>query len=142
MERGLQQALAIFEALEVDTNELKQETKRGRPRKYSKNMSVKVQRKKTYDYMKTTYIYGGVYQIIAGGEVVYIGRSRRINCRMSKHRYYFNNPEKCNVKAQRKMYEDMRSKYDSIEVKVLELTENHKEREQYYINKLKPLYNK
>ena len=113
----------------------------GRPRKYPKHLSKKMQRKYVYDYMKTTYIYGGVYQIIAGGEVVYIGRSRRINDRMSKHRYYFKNPEKCNVKAQREMYEDLRSKYDSIEVKVIELTENHKEQEKYFIDMYNPVYN-
>ena len=39
------------------------------------------------------------------------------------------------------MYEDMRSKYDSIEVKIIELTENHKEREKYFIDMYNPVYN-
>jgi len=114
----------------------------GRPKKYpNKAVAENMNRKKVYDYMKTTYIYGGVYGIYANEELLYIGRSRRINDRMSKHRYYFKYPDKCNVKAQREMYKDIRSKYDSIEVKVLELTENHKERERYFIDMYNPIYN-
>lgn len=113
----------------------------GRPRKYSKQLAEKIKKQQVYDYMKTTYIYGGVYKIIAGGEIVYVGRSRRINDRMSKHRYYFKNPDKCNVEKQRLMYEDMRTKWDSIEVKVLELTDNHIEQEKYYIDMYSPIYN-
>ena len=55
----------------------------GRPRKYPKHLSKQMHRKQIYDYMKTTYVYGGIYQIIAGDKIVYIGRSRRINDRMS-----------------------------------------------------------
>ena len=82
----------------------------------------------------------GVYSIWNETKCLYIGYSNTISDRMSKHRYYFKKPNKCNVKSQREMYEDMRLNYDHIKVHYLELDVN-KNRESFWISLLKPKYN-
>ena len=82
----------------------------------------------------------GVYSIWHQTECLYIGHSSIIKERMRKHRYYFKKPEKCNVEAQRKMYEDMKRNYNNIKVHHLELDVN-KNRESFWIGLLNPKYN-
>ena len=83
----------------------------------------------------------GVYGIFENDKCLYVGESSRINERMSKHRTLINNIElaKKYQPTQVYLYEKL-SQHKNIIVKILEMTDDNKEREKYFINKLKPLY--
>lgn len=80
----------------------------------------------------------GVYAIF-DNECLYVGESKRINARISDHKYYTYHPES-KVHKNNPIY-SLLSKHSNLEFKILEETPNHKEREQYWINQLKPKYN-
>ena len=80
----------------------------------------------------------GVYGIYTNEECVYVGESKNLNDRMSTHRTLARNP--LNAKPYFQPLYQFLNTVDFV-VKILEETPNHKEREQYWINKLKPKYN-
>ena len=81
----------------------------------------------------------GIYGAFANQICLYVGESGRLNNRISGH--------KCAVKHNIGQYYRSKSLYDKlrqhtdIKWEILEETPNHKEREQYWINELKPKYN-
>ena len=83
----------------------------------------------------------GVYGMFENGICLYVGESKDIPRRLSQHKSWIKNP-KLTLKQNNyryKFYESL-SKHNII-FKILEKTDNHVEREQYYINKFKPIYN-
>jgi hypothetical protein len=80
----------------------------------------------------------GVYGIYTDGECVYVGESKRLNDRMSSHRTLSRN-----YSYARPYFQPLYQYLSTVDftIKILEETPNHKEREQYWINKLKPKYN-
>ena len=80
----------------------------------------------------------GVYGIFSADKCLYIGESGELRNRIWVHK---SNLKKIttNVEAQRQMYIRIRD-YSNIEIKVLEETDNHKEQEKVWINRLNPLY--
>ena len=81
----------------------------------------------------------GVYGIFSGNECLYVGESSRLNARMCEHKTNIKNIVTTNPTSIN-LYIRI-AKHNNVVVKVLEETKNHKEREQYYINKFNPLYN-
>ena len=80
----------------------------------------------------------GVYGIFVNKECFYIGESSKLRHRISTHYSRLKNPK---TGAKHKLLYETLSQYNNIEIKVLEETPNHKEQEQYWINKLKPKFN-
>ena len=80
----------------------------------------------------------GVYGIFEDGVCLYVGESRILNNRISAHKTYIKNPE---GSGRRKDFYYNLSSHSRYTIGIIEETPNHKERETYYINKLKPLYN-
>ena len=81
----------------------------------------------------------GVYAIYDNGECLYVGESSQLNNRISQHKTWVKNPLSTKKSIQY-LYNNL-SQHKHIIFGVLEETPNHKEREQYWINKLKPKYN-
>ena len=81
----------------------------------------------------------GVYGIFSGDKCLYVGQSKVLNSRTNRHRNYFNTENK-RGHHQPKLYEKL-DKYENKEIRILEECTNHKEREKYWINKLRPLFN-
>lgn len=81
----------------------------------------------------------GVYALYDKGECLYVGESSWLNHRLYLHKSYTRKPS--NSKTHRKLYETLHEKHPNFICGIIEETPNHKEREQFYINKLKPLYN-
>ncbi len=79
----------------------------------------------------------GVYGIFENGKCLYVGESERVNGRIAEHR---TNIKRFQQKTHKHLY-DALSQHKHVIFGVLEETPNHKEREQYWINKLKPKYN-
>ena len=71
----------------------------------------------------------GVYGIFENGICLYVGESSQL-----KHRFIHHISLNSNIK-------DRLANHSGFVIGIIEQTENHKEREQHYINKLKPLYN-
>lgn len=82
----------------------------------------------------------GVYGIFSNGECLYVGESKHIRQRLNQHTTCINNPHYQGAKKHFTLYSALRT-YNHLIFGTLEQTENHKKKEQYYINKLKPLYN-
>ena len=80
----------------------------------------------------------GVYGIYTDEGCVYVGESKRLNDRMSTHRTLSRN-----YSYVRPYFQPLYQYLSTVDftIKILEETPNHKEREQYWINKLKPKYN-
>ena len=82
------------------------------------------------------YKIAGVYAIYEKGKCLYVGESKRVLDRFSNHNEGINK-----IKGpHKKLYEKL-SQHIHLIFGVIEETPNHKEREQYWINKLKPKYN-
>jgi hypothetical protein len=81
----------------------------------------------------------GVYQLISDNEVLYVGESSILNKRKHFHLSCIKNPDIA-PKSHKTLYSKL-SQYSHIIFSILEETPNHKEREQYWINELKPKYN-
>ena len=84
--------------------------------------------------------YKGVYGIFEDNKCLYVGESSRVNERMSKHRVFIKNIELTKHNPTQSYLYQKLSNHKNVVVKLLERTDNHKEQEKYYINKLKPLY--
>ena len=89
---------------------------------------------------KTIYKLKGVYGVFENGKCLYVGESSKIKRRFSEHFTCLKNPELRMSKLHHNLYNNLRQ-HSHLIFGILEETENHKEREKYYINKLKPLYN-
>jgi predicted GIY-YIG superfamily endonuclease len=83
----------------------------------------------------------GVYGIFENDKCLYVGESSRVNERMSKHRAIMNNNKLSKHHPSHVNLYSQLSKHKNIIVKLLEKTDDNKEREKYFIKKLKPLYN-
>ncbi len=80
----------------------------------------------------------GVYAIFEYGTCLYVGESITLKKRIKDHIGLI---QANNTKSlHENLYNKLR-KHSSFVVGILEETSNHKEREQYWINKLKPEYN-
>jgi hypothetical protein len=80
----------------------------------------------------------GVYGIF-NNECLYVGESKRVNARLSDHKYYIHHPES-KIHKNNPIYH-LLSQHTHLEFRILEETPNHREREKYWINQLKPKYN-
>jgi len=79
----------------------------------------------------------GVYGIFSKNICLYIGESITLTRRLGYHKACIKKPS---ISNQPELYEQIQQ-YNNIKFRVLETTENHKERESYWINKYQPLYN-
>ena len=96
---------------------------------------------KTKEYYKTWYsLKQGIYSIFAGSICLYVGESKQLLSRIYHHRAYIKNPAIA-PKNYKYFYENINNDYPNWEIKIIEETPNHKEREIYWINKLKPKFN-
>jgi len=80
----------------------------------------------------------GVYGIFENSIVLYVGETKALKRRIMQHKTCINNPEI--NKRHKQLYYNLQQ-HSNLEFKILEETPNHKEREQYWITKLKPKYN-
>ena len=104
-------------------------------KKYQKTEKGKSINKK-YQYLWKNKI-SGVYGIFENDICLYVGESKQINQRISMHKSRYKSTKDV---IQKELYENLRQ-HDHIEFRILEETDNHLEREKYYINKFKPYYN-
>ena len=81
----------------------------------------------------------GVYGIFENGVCLYVGESTALTRRISIHNSLIKNPESSGYKRKHLYYN--LQQHTNYVIGILEQTDNHKEREQFYINKLKPMYN-
>ena len=88
--------------------------------------------------LKYQYKKQGVYGIFSNEQCLYIGESKALMARISYHKSQIKKIHK-NI-VQISLYKSI-LQHSDIEFKILEETPNHKEREQYWITKLKPEYN-
>jgi hypothetical protein len=82
----------------------------------------------------------GVYGIFENGVCLYVGESTKLYRRICDHHTGYKNPQSANNKQRIPFYKKIQ-KHSKYVIGILEQCDNHKEREQFYINKLKPLYN-
>jgi len=83
----------------------------------------------------------GVYGIYSNGIPLYIGESSGLNKRILQHKRFIKNTSiKHKFKHEEILYSNIR-KHPNIIIGIIEECNNHKKREEYYINKLKPKYN-
>ena len=80
----------------------------------------------------------GVYGIYENGECLYIGESKRLNGRITDHKYWIRYPHKS---INQIIFYEQLSQHKHLIIGVIEETPNHKEREGYWIAKLNPKYN-
>lgn len=85
------------------------------------------------------YKYKGVYGVFENGECLYVGRSKGINGRICQHKSFIKNPESC-PKSHKKLYYKLQQ-HNHLVFGILEECENHKEREQHFIDMYNPMYN-
>ena len=71
----------------------------------------------------------GVYGIFEKGKCLYVGESKTLSRRIYEHKHLLSH-----------ISNELKSHSEWF-IGILEQCDNHKEKEQYYINKLKPLYN-
>jgi len=81
----------------------------------------------------------GVYGIFDNNVCLYVGESQALNRRIAEHKTNINRIQ-TNTIAHQLMYKQLQQ-CPNLEFRILEECDNHKEREQYYINELKPKYN-
>jgi hypothetical protein len=83
----------------------------------------------------------GVYGIFENDLCLYVGQSTWLNCRINSHKSYIKNPE-VSPKREIERYK-LISKHNNIFISVLEECSRELliEREHYYIDTYKPLYN-
>lgn len=80
----------------------------------------------------------GVYGIFENGRCLYIGESSETNNRISRHKTNIKNPE--HGKSHTMLYYNLQQ-HNHLIFGVIEECSNHKEREKYFINMYKPIYN-
>ena len=116
----------------------------GKDKEYDKNYSsqYRISNKKYLNDLSKSWGTSkkGVYAIFENGKCLHVGESSWLKQRISSHKTYTKNP-KSSPKSQRGLYEILNKNHPLFVIGILEQTDNHKEREQFYINNLKPLYN-
>jgi len=80
----------------------------------------------------------GVYGIFENSSVLYVGEASKLKRRIMQHKTCVNNPE---ISTNHKQLYYKLQQHINLEFKILEETPDHKEREKYWIEKLKPKYN-
>ena len=80
----------------------------------------------------------GVYGIFEGEKCLYVGESKTLKHRIAIHKSGIKNPQIRPI--QQSLYEALQN-HSNIEFKILEQCDNHKEREGYFIDMYKPIYN-
>ena len=81
----------------------------------------------------------GVYGIFSNNECLYVGESSQLVKRIADHKCCINKPE-ISPKSEQQRYIRI-AEYNNVEIRVLEETPNHKEREKYWIQALNPKFN-
>jgi hypothetical protein len=110
-------------------------------KKYSTTLKGKTALKKSekkYNYKKQ-----GIYEWYDGDISLYIGQSKQLLKRINKHKTCFNNPENYKHQKQYHLYL-LLNQHINASIRIIEecSSEVLLQREQHYINNLKPLYNK
>jgi hypothetical protein len=84
----------------------------------------------------------GVYKITSGDLVLYIGQSKGLLSRISRHKSLIKNPN-CKGIKQKKLYDTINTQYPNYTISIIEECSVDKliERENYWINELKPILN-
>jgi hypothetical protein len=84
----------------------------------------------------------GIYEWYEDDICLYVGQSVQLNNRMCTHRTLFNNPHLSKKETQSYLYEALRQ-HQNPQIRIIEecSPEVLLEREQYYIDTKKPLYN-
>lgn len=84
----------------------------------------------------------GIYEWYEGKTSLYVGKSKGLNNRINNHKWLFKNPESSKKSKHAQLYDSLRT-HPNASIRVLEecVQEVLLEREQYYIDILKPLYN-
>lgn len=101
--------------------------------KYQKN-----NKEKTYQYKRKYHTkIKGVYGIF-DNECLYVGESQQLLKRIADHKCYIKNPLSSHP-GHYKLYFNLQ-KHTNLEFRILEECDNHKEKEQHYIQTLKPKY--
>jgi hypothetical protein len=101
---------------------------------------------KTEKYKQTHKSYltrkQGIYEWFEGDISLYIGQSSWLYSRMCSHKSWLKNPETSEKSSQSYLYKALRQ-HQNVDIRIIEecLPELLLEREQYYIDTLKPLYN-
>lgn len=80
----------------------------------------------------------GVYAIYENGECLYVGESSSLYGRISHHKTAIKNPQ-LNT-GHKNLYQYLQN-HPAYVIGIVEETPDHKERETFWINKLKPKYN-
>lgn len=80
----------------------------------------------------------GVYGIWENGKCLYVGESKILKQRISQHKWLLKNPEKAGTHTS--LYYNLQT-HNHLIFGVIEECENHKEREQHFIDIYKPIYN-
>jgi predicted GIY-YIG superfamily endonuclease len=84
----------------------------------------------------------GVYKISSNNLVLYVGQSKQLNGRIDKHKHHIKNPNSKGIK-QKKLYDTINTQYPNYTISIIEECSVDKliERENYWINELKPILN-
>jgi hypothetical protein len=103
-----------------------------------RNYEKSRQYQRNFEYKKQ-----GIYEWYEGDTSLYVGQSTRLNQRLLNHKSYFNNPELAKKEAQSYLYPLLRQ-HQNPQIRIIEecSPEALLEREQYYIDTKKPLYNR
>lgn len=81
----------------------------------------------------------GVYGIFENEICLYVGESKQLRGRIYYHKSWIKNKSQ-HPSSQKELYEQLQQ-HSNLEFRILEETENHVEREKYFINLYKPKYN-
>jgi hypothetical protein len=84
----------------------------------------------------------GVYKITSDDLVLYVGQSKQLNYRISKHKFHIKNPDS-KWNNQKELYDAINTQYPNYTISIIEECSIDKliERENYWINELKPILN-
>jgi hypothetical protein len=84
----------------------------------------------------------GIYKIASNDLVLYVGQSKQLNGRIDKHKHLIKNPDSKWIK-QKKLYDTINTQYPNYTISIIEECSVDKliERENYWINELKPILN-
>jgi len=96
-----------------------------------------------YQHVKSDKLWkkskSGVYAIYEYGKCLYVGESTQVRKRISDHKTYIKNPL-VSPKTMKYVYEILHH-HSAYVIGIVEECSNHKQREDYWIEQLKPLYN-
>ena len=102
------------------------------------NIERHKQNNKNYNYKKS-----GIYEWYDGEVCLYVGQSKALNGRINLHKSLFRNPHTSKKQDLAELYEALRQ-HQNAQIHIIEECppEVLLEREQYYIDTKKPLYNR